>query len=233
MIEPALLGGVALGTLTWGVYAPNSRLFGPVIGRGPHRPTAYLTLDDGPNPGVTESILEILEQEHVPATFFMVGKYVERYPETALAVAMAGHEIGNHTYSHTKLHRLGPQRTAEEIRSTHDIIQRVTGRVAQSFRAPHGYRTPFVSRAIAPYHYRTFGWTFGVWDTTRPGAEVIRRRVRQHLRPGAILLLHDGDGYAQNGDRWQTAQALRGIIADIRSAGFDLEPLSSLGRQDG
>jgi peptidoglycan-N-acetylglucosamine deacetylase len=224
----AVGGALAIAAGMWGAYDPNSRLFGPVIGRGPRRRVAFLTFDDGPNPGVTERVLEVLEREAVPATFFMVGKHVERYRDTALAVARAGHEIGNHTYSHMQLHRVGPRRAAEEVRRGHETIADLTETMPRSFRAPHGYRSPFVARAIAPYHYRVFGWTFGVWDTTRPGAERIRARVRTGLRPGSILLLHDGDGYQPLGDRWQTAAALQGIIADVRAAGYRLAPLAEL-----
>ena len=122
--------------------------------------------------------------ERVAATFFMVGSHVESFPASAAAVAGAGHEIGNHTYSHAKLHRLGPRRTAEEVRRAHEAIVDATGTVPRSFRTPHGYRSPFVRRAIAPFGYLTFGWTFGVWDSSRPGAETIRRRVRERLRRG-------------------------------------------------
>jgi peptidoglycan-N-acetylglucosamine deacetylase len=224
----AVGGALAIATGMWGVYNPNSRLFGPVIGRGPRQRVAFLTFDDGPNPGVTEQVLEVLEREAVPATFFMVGKHVEQHPDTALAVARAGHEIGNHTYSHVKLHRVGPRRVAQEIQRGHEAIAELTGTIPRSFRAPHGYRSPFVAPALAPYHYRVFGWTFGVWDTARPGAERIRARMRSGLKPGSILLLHDGDGYQPLGDRWQTAAALEGIITDVRAAGYRLAPLAEL-----
>lgn len=224
----ALAAGVALGGAAWGTYAPNSRLFGAVVGRGPRESVAFLTFDDGPNQGNTERILEVLAREEAPATFFMVGRHAERFPRTAVAVALAGHQIGNHTYSHVKLHRVGPRRTAEEIGRAHQSITAATGSIPHFFRAPHGYRGPFVARAIAPYHYVAFGWTFGVWDSARPGVEEIRSRVRRRLRPGAIILLHDGDGYDPYGDRSQTAEALTGIIADIRAAGYRLDSLFGL-----
>ena len=82
--------------------------------------------------------------------------------------------------------------------------------------------------AAARLGYTVFGWTFGVFDTARPGVQEIRRRVRTRLRPGAIVLLHDGDGYDPDGDRLQTAQALPGIIADARSAGYEFAPLREL-----
>lgn len=221
------VAGLAAGA-AWGAYDPTSPLFGPVISRGPRERTAYLTFDDGPNPGVTDRILEILEAEGLTATFFMVGSYVERFPECATAVVRAGHEVGNHTYSHAKLHRVGPRRATEELRQAHEAIVSVTGATPRSFRAPHGYRGPFVARAIAPFGYQTFAWTFGVWDSARPGADTIRRRVRERLGPGSIILLHDGDGYEVRGDRSQTAEALPGIIADTRRAGYRFESLSTL-----
>jgi peptidoglycan/xylan/chitin deacetylase (PgdA/CDA1 family) len=217
-----------LGTGVWGVYNPNSRVFGPVIGRGPRGPEVFLTFDDGPNPPVTQRILEILQREAVPATFFMVGRHVELYPATAAAVARSGQEIGNHTYSHRKLHLAGPVQTASEIGRAHQTITRATGVVPHCFRAPHGYRGPFVAASIARYGYRLFGWTLGVWDSACPGVEKIRARVRRGLEPGAILLLHDGDGYDPRGDRWQTAAALPGIIRDVRAAGYRLGSLSTL-----
>jgi len=177
---------------------------------------------------VTERILEILNSHGAPATFFMVGKHVERYPATAAVVALAQQEIGNHTYSHQKLHLARPCQVRDEIDRAHQAITGVTGDIPRSFRAPHGYRGPFVARAIRPYHYASFGWTLGVWDSARPGVEQIRARVRRGLRPGAIVLLHDGDGYDPAGDRWQTAAALPGIIRDIRDAGYRVERLSTL-----
>ena len=229
MIAPvAVSAGIAAATGLWGVYDPNSPVYGPVIGRGPRERIAYLTFDDGPNPGVTEWILRILRREAVPATFFMTGSHVERYPHSAVAVIRAGYEIGNHTYSHTKLHRLGAARVIEEISRAHHAIFRVTGREPTSFRAPHGYRGPFVAPAVAAYDYQVFGWTFGVRDSDCPGVHHIRWRVRARLRPGSIILLHDGDGYRFNGDRWQTAAALADIIRDARDEGYRFEPLSRL-----
>lgn len=228
MLESTIVLGAA-AVAAYGIYEPNCPLYGAVTGRG-HRQerSLYLTFDDGPNPGVTDRILDVLAAARVPAAFFQCGKYVDAYPELARRVAAAGHEIGNHTYAHVKLHRRGPARIAEELRRAHDAIGRATGRAPRSFRAPHGYRNPFVGAAARRLGYRTFGWSFGVWDTARPGAEEIRRRMRRKLRPGAILLLHDGDGYADPGDRSQTAEALPGIVADARAAGYEFRPLADL-----
>ena len=231
MIPLAFAAGTAaaLGTAAVGAYHPNAPIFGPVVGRGPRgRRELYLTFDDGPNLSATGSILETLAHYQVPAAFFVVGEQVRRYPELARQVARAGHEIGNHTYHHLKLHWRGPRRIRSELTETHRTIAEVAGRPPRTFRAPHGFRNPFVWLAARRLGYQVFGWTYGVWDSARPGVEAIRRRVRARLRPGAIILLHDGAGDDPVGDRQQTAAALPGIIQDAWDAGYTFRPLSVL-----
>jgi peptidoglycan/xylan/chitin deacetylase (PgdA/CDA1 family) len=228
-VIPSVVGAAAAGALALGVYYPNNWLFGRVIGRGPRSGrTAYLTFDDGPNPTATDRILETLAAQGVPAAFFMVGAHVQRHPDIARRVVAAGHEVGNHTQHHVKLHVRGPHRIRRELEEAHGAITMLAGSSPRAFRAPHGYRNPFVAPATHRLGYRVFGWTFGVWDSARPGADEIRRRVQTHLRPGAIVLLHDGDGYDPDGDRSQTAAALPGIIQDARNAGYAFRPLAEL-----
>ncbi len=203
-------------------------LFGPSVERGPRDRRIYLTFDDGPNERATPVILDILAAERVPAAFFMVGKHVRLFPKLARRVREAGHEVGNHTEHHVKLHLLGPTRIHAELAQAHVAIVVRTGREPRVFRAPHGLRSPFLRPLARRFGYTVFGWTFGVFDTARPGANVIRRRVHARLRPGAIVLLHDGDGYDPEGDRMQTAEALPGIIADARASGYEFGALSEL-----
>jgi peptidoglycan/xylan/chitin deacetylase (PgdA/CDA1 family) len=224
-----VVGIAVAGAAVAAAYAPNCPLYGRVVGRGRRDVRdVYLTFDDGPNPPATEAILETLTRYRVPATFFMVGRHVRRNPGTAWRVAQAGQDIGNHTHTHTRLHVRGPGRIRREIVSAHDAIADTTGIIPRAFRAPHGFRNPFVVPIARRQGYRVFGWTFGVWDTERPGAKEIRRRVRTRLTPGAIILLHDGDGYDPAGDRRQTAEALPGIIEDARDLGYAFAPLSGL-----
>jgi peptidoglycan/xylan/chitin deacetylase (PgdA/CDA1 family) len=231
MIEAlaAAAAAAGAGTLAWGAYNPRSRLFGDLVRHGDGtRPHLYLTFDDGPNPYATPAILEALAAAGVPATFFMVGRHIARFPAIAKAVADAGHAVGNHTWSHVKLHTRGPRRIAVELARCHAAITDTVGVRPRTFRAPHGYRNPFVARCTSRLGYRAVAWNVGVWDTACPGAEVIRTRVRRALAPGRILLLHDGDGYDPFGDRRQTAAALAGIVRDAHDAGFRFRPLSDL-----
>jgi peptidoglycan/xylan/chitin deacetylase (PgdA/CDA1 family) len=224
-IATAAFGGVVAS----GIFDPRSPLFGRVIGRGPRRERVlYLTFDDGPNPSATETILESLNQARVSAAFFQVGDHARRYPALARAVAAAGHEIGNHTQHHRKLYYRSPGYIEEELRRAHDSLVEATGIAPRTFRAPHGLRNPFVHASAGRLGYDVVAWTFGVWDHEQPPADEIRRRVRVKLRPGAIVLLHDGDGYDAAADRSRTAAAVPGIIADAREAGYSFRPLSEL-----
>ena len=237
MIPADLAVGTALGVATVGgaavgLYYPNARLFGPVTGRGPRGPEVYLTFDDGPNREATPRILDRLQAEEVRAVFFVVGEFARRHPDIVARAAREGHAIGNHTTSHLKLHWQGPARIAEELETTHAIITDLTGQAPRFFRAPHGYRNPWVARTAARLGYQTLGWTFGVWDSDPIPADEIRRRVRSRIRPGAIILLHDGDGYDLHGNRLPTAEAVGGIIADGRAAGYRFAEPGELTRPD-
>jgi peptidoglycan/xylan/chitin deacetylase (PgdA/CDA1 family) len=203
-------------------------IFGPSVERGPRTRRIYLTFDDGPNERATPAILETLARERLPAAFFMVGDHVRRFPNIARQVSGAGHVVGNHTYNHVKLHFAGPKKIRMQVKKTHEAIEAVTDAAPRCFRAPHGYRSPFLISIIVDMSYTVFGWTFGVFDTAKPGVERIRQRVRKRLRPGAIVLLHDGDGYDPAGDRMQTAAALPGIIQDARDEGYEFGSLSEL-----
>ena len=203
-------------------------IFGPSVERGPRDRRIYLTFDDGPNERATPSILETLAGSRVPAAFFMVGDHVRRFPTLARRVVSEGHMAGNHTHNHVKLHFASRRRIRHQLEVAHRGIEWATGQTPRAFRAPHGYRSPFLRSVARELHYTVFGWTFGVFDTARPGAEEIRRRVKKKVSPGAIVLLHDGDGYDPVGDRMQTAEALPGIIEDARAAGYEFGSLSEL-----
>jgi peptidoglycan-N-acetylglucosamine deacetylase len=225
IIPLAAIGAAAL--LGHGALHRNSPVFGPVLGRlrGPGRRVA-LTFDDGPNPEATPRILDVLAAEGVKATFFLLGKHVERWPAIARRVASDGHLVANHGYHHRKLHLRAPAYIALDIELGTQSILAATDTRPRHFRAPHGFRNPWVSRAARGLGQSTVGWTLGVWDSDKPGREAIARRSVDGTRPGTILLLHDGDGYDPYGDRSQTADALPLIIGGLRDAGYSFETLA-------
>jgi len=227
MIGLAAAGIVAAGLAAHGTWHRNSRVFGPVLHRLPTGSNAVsITFDDGPNPDATPRILDTLRDEGVHATFFVLGRHADQWPELVRRMADEGHQLGNHGYWHRKLHRRSPAYVRDDLTRGTSAIERASGGMRPKlFRAPHGFRNPWVTPIAASLGQRTIGWSLGVWDSARPGASEITRRALGGLDAGSILLLHDGDGYDSNGDRTQTAEALPMIIRGLRERGLHFSTL--------
>jgi peptidoglycan/xylan/chitin deacetylase (PgdA/CDA1 family) len=227
MIGIAAAGLAAAGLAAHGTWHRNSWVFGPVLNRLPAETRAVsITFDDGPNEVATPVILDVLRQEGVHATFFVLGRHAERWPKLVRRTVEEGHQLGNHGYWHRKLHRRTPAYVRDDLTRGTDAIERASGGVRpRVFRAPHGFRSPWVTPIAASLGQRTIGWSLGVWDSARPGADEIARRALDGLHAGSILLLHDGDGYDPTGDRLQTAQALPAIIRGLRERGLRFSTL--------
>jgi peptidoglycan/xylan/chitin deacetylase (PgdA/CDA1 family) len=222
MIGAGLAGLAAAGLAAHGTWHRNSWVFGPTLTHLPGTDDQVsLTFDDGPNPRATPLILDVLRREQVKATFFVLGRHADRWPELVRRMADEGHQLANHGYWHRKLHRRGPGYVRDDLTRGTESICRASGLpTLHHFRAPHGFRSPWVTPIARSLGQRTVGWSLGVWDSARPGAAEIARRAEVGLRAGSILLLHDGDGYDAEGDRLQTAEALPSIIQRLRARGL-------------
>jgi peptidoglycan/xylan/chitin deacetylase (PgdA/CDA1 family) len=211
----------------WACATPSSTFFRPVLSRGPHEGNHIsLTFDDGPSQPFTEQILDILHEHHVPATFFVCGKNAEQRPDVLRRIAAEGHEVGNHTYSHPYLFFKTRRRMAEEIDRTQALIQRVTGTRPVIFRPPYGARW----FGLVPTLLER-GMHMVLWSTTgydwKKDAEGITEATLRELKPGAIILLHDGREVRPSDeiDRSPTVSALPAIIAGARERGYIFSPL--------
>jgi peptidoglycan-N-acetylglucosamine deacetylase len=226
MILPAALGLSMLGGAAYGAFHRNSILFGPVLG---HLPTeerqVALTFDDGPNPDATPRILDTLAEYDVKATFFILGRYAERWPDLVHRAVREGHQVGNHGYFHRKLHFKSPHYVRRDMTLGKRAIERAGSAAPHFFRAPHGFRSPWVSYIAGSLGEKTIGWSLGVWDSDRPGVSAIVNRTLEGVKPGSIILLHDGDAYDADGDRMQTADALPQIIVGLRERGYEFVKL--------
>jgi peptidoglycan/xylan/chitin deacetylase (PgdA/CDA1 family) len=201
---------------------PNFPLTGRTFFRGDKAGNSVaLTFDDGPRQPYTGHILDVLKQEAVTATFFVLGKNVRRYPDLVRRMEAEGHRVANHGMDHSILMWAGGREAAVQVRTTNEIL-RQAGVIdpAPLFRAPHGWLSPNAHREIGSLGYRVTGWTKGVWDTANPGVDRIVARTSEILAPGSILLLHDGWGEDTEEDRSQTAAALSGIIRQARERGL-------------
>lgn len=189
--------------------------------------TMALTFDDGPSPGYTAEVLALLRQYRVTATFFMIGRNVQAFPELARQVAEAGHRVGNHTWSHPDLGKLSPAQVRTEIERTNTVITQVVGQRPVLFRAPGGFFTRASMAVCGDLGLRPVSWSVDPEDWANPGADVITDRVLRHARTGSIVLDHDGclvDGApvvpGSPADRSQTVAAVRAYLPRLVGAGY-------------
>jgi len=212
---------VVIGGAAHGAFHRNSPIFGPAIRRlATHDRAVALTFDDGPNPAATPVVLDALAERGVKATFFILGRHAERWPDLVARAAAEGHALGNHGYYHRKLHLRSPAYVQRDLELGTDAMVKAGAPTPRFFRAPHGFRSPWVTQIARTLGQRTVGWSLGVWDSDRPGVDEIARRTVEGASPGAILLLHDGDGYDPDGDRLQTAHAVPLLVDRLLDRGY-------------
>jgi peptidoglycan-N-acetylglucosamine deacetylase len=215
----------------WFFYActvPTSRFFRPVWIRGPAEGRKIaLTFDDGPASPFTERVLDILREKSVPATFFVCGKNVERYPEIVKRIAQEGHALGNHTFSHPFLYFKSSRFMADEVDRTQAAIERASGVRPTVFRPPYGGRWLGLVGVLRERGMRLIMWSATGYDWKLPTEGIVASALRE-LTPGGIVLLHDGHniGPPEKVDRTNTVTALPAIIDQARAAGFEFVPLS-------
>lgn len=173
-----------------------------------------LTFDDGPG-AYTEQILTILGRYNVHATFYVVGRNVERYPSTVRRIVNEGHRIGNHSYTHSNLTLLSAAGVEQELTSTQTAVRQASGVTPTGFRPPYGAVNGTVRNVAASLGMSIDMWSVDPRDWAQPGSSVITQRVLSATGPGAVVLLHVLNA--------QTVDALPSIIQGIRAQGFTIE----------
>ena len=180
--------------LLYAVFAPSAQGLGRVFTRfATDRREIWLTIDDGPDPDDTPKILDLLDRHHAKATFFVIGERAARWPELVREIVRRGHGIGHHTHTHpvATFWCASPHRLAAELDRTLATLHAVGVR-PRWFRAPVGIKPPLLFRALAARDLRCVGWTVRSGDcrSRAPGEFVVATADR--LRPGAIVLMHEG-----------------------------------------
>lgn len=222
----ALVGGMSAAA-AYGSVAKSSQLFGPSVFKGPGtRKSIALTFDDGPSEGTPE-LLEYLDTEGVKATFFQCGVNVRRLPHIAGDVAAAGHQIGNHTYSHPHLPFKPREFIEREFTETQQIIQEETGVTPMILRAPYGYRWIGMREVQERLVLLDVMWTVighdWNWESSRISELVLRKSA-----PGGIICLHDGRTTETKPDISQTLKAVREIVPRLIDEGYRFETVSDI-----
>jgi peptidoglycan/xylan/chitin deacetylase (PgdA/CDA1 family) len=190
-------------------------------------PRIAITFDDGPHAFSTPRILDELGAFDVPATFFLVGKNIKSHFPVARHIVKAGHEIGNHTYSHMRLSFLSNAKIMDEITRTDDLLRNINGAEPRFLRPPFGLFTNRVLNIVEGLGYQTVVGDVYPRDPHRPGKKKIVERVFKKTVPGSIIILHDG-GNTRNVDRSQTVEAIKEIIPQLKRNGFIFVRLSEL-----
>ena len=184
-----------------------------------------LTFDDGPNPGETEQILDILRDEKVVGTFFVIGAEAEKYPELVLRAASEGHQIAMHSWSHKEYTKLTPAQIREDVARCSSAVEEITGFAPTWIRPPYGQVDGTVYTELENLKLRVALWDVDPIDYSRPGTQYIINTVVYNSRPGSVVLFHDGGG-----NRSQTVAALRGIIGELRDAGYTFVTVEKYGQ---
>ncbi len=208
-----------------GVMFPQLSLFGPFICRGPSaQKRVALTFDDGPDAQSTPALLDWLREEKIPAAFFAVGARVAAHPELAARIVREGHLLENHSFSHSyATNFFGVARLREEMRRTQNAVQEATGRAPELFRPPMGLSNPRTFRAAKLEGLRVIGWSARGLDTQCRDPEVVVRRILRRVRPGGIILLHDGNIPAA-----RVLATVKLLLAGLRERGYEVVRVDEL-----
>jgi peptidoglycan/xylan/chitin deacetylase (PgdA/CDA1 family) len=183
-------------------------------------PAVALTFDDGPNDPYTTQIADFLAEQGIRATFFQVGRCVQRHPETTRRLYADGHVIGNHSYSHRFGTYLRPGGFGQEIARTQDLLRAELGVTPALVRTPWLWRQPALLRMLHRARLRPVSGTFvHPVEALQPDGERMARTAVARTRPGSILIFHDGfDG--RGGFRGETVRAVRHTVTALAERGF-------------
>ncbi|MBI3671140.1 MAG: polysaccharide deacetylase family protein [Acidobacteria bacterium] len=228
IIAPAALAAAGAGLASWGAMGPSAQLFGPTLRRTGSDKTLALTFDDGPNPAITPRLLDLLEQHHVRATFFLIGRFVRACPDLVREVAARGHRIGNHTDTHPNLIWLSRARIREELVRCQESIAEVLGSAPLWMRPPYGYRGPHLDAVVHQQGItNVVMWSVIVGDwKPQPAARLIARL--RSVRGSDMVVLHDGDHRALGGDRQRTLTALEHWLPRWLDAGLEFVTVDAI-----
>ncbi len=224
---PWALGAVAANHLLIGAVGlwPRSDWLGPNWTRLPDAATARneiaLTIDDGPDPVVTPQVLDLLDRHAAQATFFCIGKQAARYPEVCREIVRRGHAIENHSQQHRHhFALLGPRGLLRELRAAQDTLTGISGQRPQFFRAPAGFRNPFLDPVLVRLGLRLVSWSTRGFDTRVGNVERVKNSLLRGLRAGAILLLHDGHAARTTGGIPVILEVLPAVLESAAAAGL-------------
>jgi peptidoglycan/xylan/chitin deacetylase (PgdA/CDA1 family) len=230
--------GVAAGSATiaaagayWTHMSPYSQRLGAFPYRAtvaPRDRTIALTFDDGPNEPYTSQIASYLDECGIKATFFQVGRCVQRHPATTRALHAAGHLIGNHSYSHQFKRGWSKRDLLDEVRRSQQIFHDILGCQPALYRPPWLIRNPALFDILDDHALQAVSGEFcHAFEPVQPAAERIARRALAKIRSGAIVIFHDGYD-AKGAPRDHTVAAVKIVVDTLTDRGFSFATVDRL-----
>ena len=212
------------GTITNGKEAistssTNEKLL-PIYNVKTEEKKVALTMNCAWNANDIDSILKTLEENDVKITFFMVGDWIEKYPEEVKKIYEAGHEIGSHSDTHPHVNNLSYEENIEEIEKSNDKIEKITGSRTNLYRTPYGEYNVTVLQAAQDKGYYTIQWNLDTLDYTGLTGNEMWNRIKDKLGPGDIILMHNGTEH--------TADSLGMLLKNIKEKGLEVTKISEL-----
>lgn len=165
-------------------------------------------------------ILEVLEKNNVKATFFLVGTWIDKYPEAVKQIASKGHDIANHSDTHAHVNNISYEKNVEEIQGCSQKIEKLTGKKSTLYRGPYGEYNDTVIKAAKAENHEVIQWNIDTLDWKSLTGEEMIKRIDKNLKPGSIMLLHNGTKH--------TAASLQSIIDFVKKEGYEMVPVSEL-----
>lgn len=230
----ALSIGLPLGAhallMADGIFRPASTLLYPTLVRGrTDRPHVSLTFDDGPDPEITPRLLDMLSEYQARATFFVIGRQLEKSLALGKRMLEEGHELGNHSWQHSRLQNFySTAGHGEQIDRCSQLIRSLTGNEHEPlYRPPVGLKSPAMARAAHKRKLTAVAWSIHSRDTVMRDANTIARNVLRRIRAGDIVLLHDGHDLDRR-HRPIIHQIVPLLLQGLRERGLRSVPVSEL-----
>ena len=179
-----------------------------------------LTMNCAWNADDIDQILEVLKQNNVKITFFLVGEWIDKFPEAVKKIYEDGHEIASHSNTHPHVNNLTYEENIEEIEKSNEKIEKITGQRTQIYRAPYGEYNNTVIQAAQDKGYYTIQWSLDTLDYTGLTGDEMWNRIQDKIKAGDIILTHNGTKH--------TADSLDMLIKNIKQKGFEIVTVSNL-----
>ena len=167
-----------------------------------------------------DQILKVLKQNNVKITFFLVGEWIDKFPEAVKKIYEDGHEIASHSNTHPHVNNLTYEENIEEIEKSNEKIEKITGQRTQIYRAPYGEYNNTVIQAAQDKGYYTIQWSLDTLDYTGLTGDEMWNRIQDKVKSGDIILTHNGTKH--------TADSLDMLIKNIKQKGFEIVTVSNL-----